>query len=75
MATEVWLAITSSLLAICGSLAAAGFRDVSRRLQRLERQDAKLFAALLTLLGTKSDDHTAIANAMHELLSVGLAPD
>jgi hypothetical protein len=72
MSTEIWLAIMSVLFAVIGTLAGLGYRDVASRLKRLERQDSKLNAAILTLLVAKSDDSHAIAHALHGLLANGI---
>jgi hypothetical protein len=49
-----------------------GFRDMSRRINKLEKQDAKLNAAIMTLLISKADDHAAVASALHGLLTNGI---
>ena len=72
MSTEIWLAIVSVLITLLGSLAALGYKDIARRIGKLEKQDSKLNAAILTLLVAKSDDHEAIARALHGLLSNGI---
>jgi len=72
MSESVWLAVVSALLTLIGSLGVAGLRDIGRRIQKLEKQDSKLNSAVLTLLVAKSDDHEAIARALHGLLTNGI---
>jgi hypothetical protein len=72
MTESAWLAIVSVLLTVVGALFMLGYREISRRLGKLERQDEKLFAAILTLLVAKDSDHDAIARALHSLLINGV---
>ncbi len=55
-----------------GSLGAISVKLVLQRITELKKQDAKLNAAVLTLLVAKSDDHQAIAHALHGLLTNGI---
>lgn len=75
MTSEIWLAVISALLSIIGVLGILAYKDFARRMSKLEQQDAKIFAAVMTLLITKPDDHTAIANALHSLLTNGVTHD
>jgi hypothetical protein len=72
MATEIWLAITSVLTSIVAVMFMMGYKDISRRILKLEKQDAKLYAAILTLLIAKTTDTDAVANALHGLLTNGV---
>ena len=72
MGTDVWLAITSGLLTLVGTLGSFAFIDIRARIKKLEHQDSKLSAAILTLLVAKSDDPEAIARAIHGLLTNGV---
>lgn len=72
METPIWLAVISALLGIIGTLSLMGIRDIGRRIRTLENQDEKLFSAILTLLIAKTDDHDAIARAIHALLTDGI---
>lgn len=67
-----WLAVCSALVTLIGVLGGLAYRDIARRLTKLEKQDAKLMAAMLTLLVAKPGDNVAIANAMHGLLTNGV---
>lgn len=69
---DIWLFITSVLLTLVGALFSLGYKDISRRMINLEKQDAKLFAAIMILLIAKGEDHQAIASALHELISNGV---
>lgn len=73
--TEIWLAVVSALITTIGILGSLGYRDISRRLAATESQNGKIIAALLTLLTSKAADPdyaTAIANAMHILITDGI---
>ena len=69
MTEALWLSIISGLLSLIGTLGIIGLKDIGRRIKHLERQDAKLNAAILTLLIAKADDPNAIANALHSLMA------
>jgi hypothetical protein len=79
MSIEAWLvvvvAIFTTLCGIIGTLLMLGYKDISRRIETLEHQDAKLYAATMTLCVAKSDDAAAIATAMHGLLTNGVKHD
>lgn len=72
MADNLWLALVSVLVTILISLVAAGHKDISRRINLLERQDTKMHAALVMLLVAKADDSKALAEALHTLLTSDL---
>ena len=72
MTTEIWLSLISILLAVIGSLGTVAVKMMLQRIEKLEHQDSKLNAAILTLLVAKSDDHAAIAHALHGLLTNGV---
>lgn len=72
MTSEIWLIIVSGLVTLIGTLVTVMYRDISSRLAKLEKQDAKIFQALVTLLTVKGDDTQAIANAMYVLISNGV---
>lgn len=72
MTESVWLAIVSVLLTLVGTLTTLGYKDICRRILKLEKQDARLNAAILTLLIAKDGDHDAIAAALHGLLINGI---
>lgn len=60
------------LFAVIGTLAGLGYRHIISSINKLQRQDSKLFAAIITLLVAKADDANAIANALHGLLVNGI---
>jgi uncharacterized protein YjeT (DUF2065 family) len=72
MSESIWLAVCSVLVSVIGGMFILGYRDLSVRFHKLERQDAKLNAAVLTLLIAKADDTDAIAHALHGLLTNGI---
>jgi hypothetical protein len=72
MTDSAWLGIISALLTLIGTLGAIAIKMLLQRITKLEHQDSKLNAAILTLLVAKSDDNEAIAHALHGLLTNGV---
>lgn len=74
MTETVWLAIASSLLTVIGLLGGLAYKDLIRRLGRLEAQNSKLNGAVLGLIIGKIADSDAVASSLHKLL-VGTTGD
>lgn len=68
MSETAWLALVTALLTLIGSLAFLGYKDMSRRLTRLEEDLTIANAAIIALLVSRAPDVDTLAVALHKLL-------
>jgi len=57
-------ALIGSLIGLCGILAALGYRDVTRRIHRLEHRQSLVLRALLSMNGINDSVRQAIFKAI-----------
>lgn len=65
MSETAWLALVSSLLTAIGLLGGLAYKDTIRRPGRLEAQNEKLNAAVLSLIIGKIVDPNTVAASLH----------